>query len=328
MIHLIFTLDYEIFGNGEGSLEELVYEPTNNLIELFNKFNCKFVNFVEAAEFEKIKKFQTDRFIQNVEEQIRELYQAGYEIGLHIHPQWFDAIFNIDKWNLNFNEYNLCNISKEKREKYFSQSIEYLKAILGREYNPVSFRAGGWLIQPTEKIYDVLVSNGIKIDSSMFKGGLYHYYGLDFRKSQRNGFFWKFSKDVNTEDKFGKVYEIPCYTKMVYPWKMISKQRLAINRVSSTHRVNKVEKFYNFYDRLRFKYPQKFDFTKMYFRELKAMIDELIVEDNITPTILKPIVLIGHPKNLPNINEIDKFLSYVQMKKLKVSTFNDLMSFL
>ena len=55
MIKLIFTLDYEIFGNGEGSLKELVYEPTQNLINLFNEYNYNFVNFVEAAELIKIK---------------------------------------------------------------------------------------------------------------------------------------------------------------------------------------------------------------------------------------------------------------------------------
>ena len=27
MIECIFTIDYEIYGNGEGSLQQLVYEP-------------------------------------------------------------------------------------------------------------------------------------------------------------------------------------------------------------------------------------------------------------------------------------------------------------
>ena len=31
MIECIFTIDYEIYGNGEGSLKELVFEPASVL---------------------------------------------------------------------------------------------------------------------------------------------------------------------------------------------------------------------------------------------------------------------------------------------------------
>ena len=57
MIECIFTIDYEIYGNGEGSLRELVYEPAEKLKDIFLKHNVRFVNFVEAAEFEMIEKF-------------------------------------------------------------------------------------------------------------------------------------------------------------------------------------------------------------------------------------------------------------------------------
>ena len=55
MIECIFTIDYEIYGNGEGSLRELVYEPSQRLIHIFKKLNKRFVVFIEAAELEKIQ---------------------------------------------------------------------------------------------------------------------------------------------------------------------------------------------------------------------------------------------------------------------------------
>jgi len=55
MIECIFTLDYEIYGNGTGALGDLVYGPTERLRDIFRKWNAQFVAFVEVAEFEKIE---------------------------------------------------------------------------------------------------------------------------------------------------------------------------------------------------------------------------------------------------------------------------------
>ena len=52
MIECVFTLDYEIFGNGTGSLQELMYEPTKALTALFDQHHARFVLFVEVAELE------------------------------------------------------------------------------------------------------------------------------------------------------------------------------------------------------------------------------------------------------------------------------------
>ena len=54
MIERIFTIDYEIYGNGEGSLKELVYDPAQELKTLFDQAEAKFVVFVEAAELQKM----------------------------------------------------------------------------------------------------------------------------------------------------------------------------------------------------------------------------------------------------------------------------------
>ena len=50
MIECIFTIDYEIYGNGQGSLQELVYEPARRLMDIFQRADARFVAFVEAAE--------------------------------------------------------------------------------------------------------------------------------------------------------------------------------------------------------------------------------------------------------------------------------------
>jgi len=77
MIECIFTIDYEIYGDGQGALRDLVYEPAEKLREMFDRAEAKFVVFVEAAEFEKIAAFKTDPAISEVEKQICDFYDNG-----------------------------------------------------------------------------------------------------------------------------------------------------------------------------------------------------------------------------------------------------------
>ena len=70
MIECIFTLDYEIYGNGQGSLKELVYDPAEKLKAIFQKWDSHFVLFVEAAELEMIEAQGSDDAIHMVKQQI------------------------------------------------------------------------------------------------------------------------------------------------------------------------------------------------------------------------------------------------------------------
>src|SRR5690349_74991 len=110
MIEFVFTLDYEIYGNGTGTLRDLVYEPTRRLISLFEKRNVTFVTFAEAVEFIKIEEYHSDSGITQVREQLFELYEKGFEIGLHLHPWWAKGRFENGFWLLDFNEQNICRL--------------------------------------------------------------------------------------------------------------------------------------------------------------------------------------------------------------------------
>ena len=100
MIECIFTIDYEIYGNGQGSLRELVYEPTEKLMAIFRKWNVRFVVFVEVSELEMLESKGTDPAIDQVKHQIKDLYEEGFELGLHLHPQWYNARYEDGTWFL------------------------------------------------------------------------------------------------------------------------------------------------------------------------------------------------------------------------------------
>lgn len=324
MIECIFTIDYEIYGNGEGSLNELIYEPVNKLQNIFERIGAKIVVFVETAELEKIESARTDSTISDVKQQIRNLYKKGHEIALHLHPQWCKGQFNKGKWELDNNEYNMCLLPEQRIREIVDDSIKYLQTVLSvADFKPKSFRAGNWLFQPTQPIAKILTQRGIKIDSSVFKGGLQYLHHLDYRPALQNGYFWKFQNDVNKPDVGGKMIEIPIYTEMVPPWQMATKKRLGLQQKAASGRKTMKDKIYRLLDMARPMQPLKLDFCRMTIEELTTMMDKIIKDDKQDLQSFKPIVAIGHTKDLVDFDTVEHFLSYLKRKDIKVSTFAD-----
>lgn len=322
MIECIFTIDYEIYGNGQGSLRELVYEPAAKLMTIFRKWNVRFVPFVEVAELEMIDSVGTDPAISLVKQQIRDFYRDGFELGLHLHPQWYNGRYENGRWLLDYNEYNLCTLPRERIAQIVDRSITYFRDLLGiEEFTPFSFRAGNWLFQPTRTTASVLAERGIKVDSSVFKGGLQREHKMDYRRALRNGFYWTFSDQVDVPDPRGVIFELPIYTEMVPSWKMFSTKRIRLQLKSSSSVKSNKKKIDYVLDFLRPWYPLKLDFCRMTIDELTFMIEKVIREDRTNSTSYKPLVAIGHSKDLIDFKTIESFLFYLQKKEIKVSTF-------
>lgn len=324
MIACIFTIDYEIYGNGEGSLKELVYEPTERLMRIFQKWGAHFVAFVEVAELEMIETEGTDQSIDKVKRQIQVLYQSGCELGLHLHPQWYNARYGSGKWLLDYSEYNLCTLPRERIAHIIQRSVAYLKNILGKsDFTPLSFRAGNWLFQPTRDAALVLAELGIKVDSSVFKGGLQHQLKLDYRPSLRNGYYWPFMDYVDVPDQNGLLLELPIHTQMVPFWKMVTTKRIGLQQKVPSKAWSGKNKLYRFMDFLRFYHPKKLDFCRMTLDELINMIDKVIKEDQRDPGQFRPIVAIGHTKDLIDFDTVESFLAYLNRKGIVTSTFEE-----
>lgn len=322
MIEFIFTVDYEIFGNGKGSLKKLVYEPASWLIDLFLKNKDSLVFFIEVAEFEMMEKSGQYYEINLIKEQVKKINELGFELGLHLHPQWYAGKFKEGKWSLEEAEYNLCLLPEERIKELIGRAVNYLKYLIGDSlFTPLAYRAGNWLMTSAKRLGPILAQAGLKVDSSVYKGGYQHLYYLDYRQAPADLFYWKFSDEVTKPDPGGQLLEIPIYTKMIPTWKFLSKKRLALEAGGASS-VSLKAKFTNRYrDFLRFKVPLKFDFCRLSFEELKTMTEELIAIDACSPSNYKPIVLIGHTKDRPDYRTIGLFLSYLEEKGIQTTTF-------
>lgn len=324
MIECVFTVDYEIYGNGEGSLKKLVHEPAEKMERIFERWNAGFVLFIECAELELIETNKTDGAIDLVKHQIRNFYGRGVELGLHLHPQWYNSKYDNGKWRLDYSEYSLCTLTHNRIIEIINRSIEYMQKLLGvADFIPFSFRAGNWLFQPSQVLAETLMDAGIKIDSSVFKGGLLHRHGLDYRRALKNGYYWDFSDDVNVPVAKGKLTEFPVYTKMVPIWKLFTSKRIGLQQKSPTKTQTREEQLLRVKDFLRLYYPLKFDFCRMNIRELSHLLEKEIQLDKRNPSIFRPIVAIGHTKDLVDFETVDTLLGYLRRRDITISTLKE-----
>jgi hypothetical protein len=326
MIECIFTIDYEIYGNGQGTLQDLVHEPARKLKAVFDQAGAKFVVFAEAAEFERIAAAGTDEAITAVERQLAEFYQQGFEIALHLHPQWYNARFREGQWELDYSEYNLCTLPKRRLEEILDRSLSYLRRVLAAPaFTPGAFRAGNWLFQPCETLAAGLAERGIQIDSSVFKGGRLRSHQIDYRRASRNGYYWRFQRDVNVPEAGGALLEIPIYTQMVPPWRMLTRKRVALQQKGQAAAPEQPARhvprgLLRLRDYLRFRYPLKFDFCRMNLGELTGVVERVMRDDRNTPGVFKPLVAIGHTKDLVDLETVAAFLGWLKRNEIPVST--------
>jgi len=57
--------------------------------------------------------------------------------------------------------------------------------------------------------------------------------------------------------------------------------------------------------------------------ELKAMMINIIRDDQKEPRTYKPIVAIGHTKDLVDFDTVKNFLSYLKENNIKITTLKD-----
>jgi hypothetical protein len=289
---------------------------------IFLARGVRLVVFVEVSELEMMEKQGTDPDINRVTRQIRDMYREGFEIGLHLHPQWYRGRYENGNWLLDQAEYNLCKLPKERIARIVERGIGYLrKTVEDPAFTPLCFRAGNWLLQPTKEVAAVLAENGILVDSSVFKGGLQRNHGMDYRPAIKNGYYWRFRDDVTREDPQGRLIELPTYSIMAPAWKMITSKRIGIGQKSAGSALKGFAKVNRYLDFLRVRYPQKLDFCRMTPGELIGMMDKVILEDRKDPSQFRPIVAIGHTKDFTDPETVEVFLSYLNEKGINVTSF-------
>ncbi len=233
-MNIYITFDYELYFGNTGTLEKCILHPTELLLNMAEKNGIRLVHFVDAGYLLKLEEYRSkfsnvDKEYKLIIDQLEKLWKSGHDIQLHIHPHWEDCTYMNGNWNMNVSRYKLDDWSDIKISEIVSKYKRKLEEITG-ENQIYAFRAGGWCIQPFQRLKNALFLNGISLDSSVFPNGNYSssHYNYDFRNSPQKS-KWKFNDDPLIEEDNGIFTELPISSiknSPLFYWKLFLLGRL------------------------------------------------------------------------------------------------------
>jgi len=226
-MNIFLTLDYELFsGSNPGTVERTILFPTRKLLEVADRYGAKFVFFVDSGYLARLRGY-ADKYpaaradYDAVTKQIAALFEAGHDIQLHIHPHWEDCTYDSHGWHMDTSRFRIHLFEEAQIADIVSRYKKALTDIVGDTV--FAYRAGGWCLQPFDKLASALKKEGIWLDSTVYKDGLNssrtHYY--DFRGMPQKSHY-RFETDPVKEDPEGYFHEVPISTFRVSPlffWK-------------------------------------------------------------------------------------------------------------
>lgn len=328
---LLITLDYELyFGHKTGSPQHCLIEPIDELnrqlIPTGKEIKlCLFVDAgylirlqAEASKFPELGA-QYEQIIQH----LKTLSIQGHDIQLHIHPHWEDSHFNGNDWIIDFSRYRLHTFPDAGIHRIIKDYTSLLGDISGKEI--FAYRAGGWCLQPFEKLSKALADNGIWLDSTVYYKGFSDEptRWFDFTNSPDKP-YWHFSHDPLKEDLNGKFLEVPISSVRISPffyW------RLLLSKFTGST----VHKTYGDGSSMRW--------TKLqYLKMLTSYSYSVASIDGFKASLLSKAYkqgrtrgtdiifnLIGHPKALTpySINRLAEFVSQHEVESVTYSCFRN-----
>jgi hypothetical protein len=345
--HTVISVDYEIFGNGEGDVRQHIVEPTERMARLCEKYGGPLTVFFEVEEYLAFEKFR-DALVSTlgydpealIRQQIIALAKAGHDIQLHLHPQWHRADFKNGKWILDREKNTVDSLfeTQEETTQYIADRKAVIEKMLaeagGRQQKVTVYRAGGFSAQPASKLLVALARNGFVIDSSVVKGLVQskgYGSGLDYRKAPSAKEPWRVSRDVIESDPAGPIWEVPIYSRMRRRFQQFTVRRLRakfsknIPRTQKQDMVQQLGIGKNPVKILKFlaqPVPIKLDFHN---QSPQTLVNWIKSAPAAAKGGLDVVVLIGHTKEHTDDVAFEKFLALAKaVGGLKVSGFAEI----
>ena len=226
-MNVFVTFDYELcFGSHTGTVQKCLLEPTQKIIELAKPYQAHFTFFVDVLYLMKLKEYSfikpLDEEFKAIQHQLETLIEQGHDVQLHLHPHWINAEYTHGKWSLDYPRYRIHTFSSDQIEEIVNDSVNFLQEITQQKV--FAFRAGGWCLQPFNKLQEAFQRHGIWLDSTVFYKGYNDSPTnlFDFRKSPDLD-IWNFREDPLQIEPEGSFTELPISSHPIFPlfyWKL------------------------------------------------------------------------------------------------------------
>jgi hypothetical protein len=189
-VELVLSDDWELRGDGSGNMRSIQFATLRRLCDVYEahglrgSFNAEVYQQLAHRRLGE-RHPELARLADEWEQSVREAYDRGHDVQLHLHPQWSDASYRDGRWELR-GSWSLLDYPRAALERMLGDAKAYLESVLAPVapgYTCRAFRAGSWSIAPSDDLLSVLAGLGIVFDMSIAAG--VHYDSrevrLDFR---------------------------------------------------------------------------------------------------------------------------------------------------
>lgn len=228
-VDLMFTNDWEIFGEGSGNFTDLQERPLREFFEVFDRHAARFTLFAEIGQqwaHRSLGQAWSEKIAESWEALVAETIGKGHDVQLHLHPTWLNAKFEHGAWHLDFSQWQLKTLSQEKIEEVLRRGRNTLEN-LGHKVNPkyrcLAFRAGAFCIQPENETMPGVLKAGLMCDSSVVPGMTDHLF-FDFRSARsKPGSYLACVENLGREAIPGEksILEFPIHTARVWDMPLV-----------------------------------------------------------------------------------------------------------
>lgn len=342
-IHLALVDDWELSGNGSGDIRRLQFQPMRKLVSIYNRLGIRGSFNAEVMQQIAFRRHQDQHeelrlMADQWDDAVKETFQQGHDIQLHIHPQWQDAEYIGECWKLT-SDWSILNYSREAALHMLRNCKEYLENLLKQSdpnYRCVSFRSGAWCIAPSPHMLDLLVQLGIVFDMSIVAGVLYNTRNIQLDYTQCEESFLPYHPVMTdarrVSNKVEPIVCVPTNCFQISRWqvfrhhlqKLGSKIRPRLTTKAATNNGRSVAAYGeewaqidgSFMKRLYRKGIVPYFKGKHAISDLAQLDYELMIEmmDSIRERAKRtglndvPIVLENHTKDIQNFSDLERFL--------------------
>jgi len=244
MIYILYSADYELFfGKNFVPESEVLIRPTGELLGTCDELGIRTTLFVDTCCLKRYRELGLTGFPDLAEDQIRAAVAGGHDAQSHLHPHWFHAGIHDGGYGFDASRFLLGRSSENPAEctklvsGYLGESRRYLEGVIrpvDASYRCMSFRAGGYGLQPNEHlIIQALRDTGYLIDSSIVPGlvSKTDVNEIDYRGVPRQANYWLSARTglAASAENPGSVFEIPVASwKFSFPgrWPHLVRLRL------------------------------------------------------------------------------------------------------
>ena len=154
-INLLYSIDYELFWTHNDDEVRVLVQPTERLLRQAEELGVRYTLFVDVLCLFRYRELGLHRFVDAVEDQLRDAVRRGHDVQTHLHPHWTRAERKDGIWSFDNQTFLLGNLGGAGAGLQQDQGIADAGAAILRRAAQTGFASlshrsiSGWRLRPS-----------------------------------------------------------------------------------------------------------------------------------------------------------------------------------